>query len=725
MKKAASTSTTDDLRQAWAQWRDFTDALTITDADPDACKALHGRVFRLCGKHPLKARHLAAVRDQLRAALEPWLGEDAAPPADDLARLARTADACFPAWEALFVLKLKPGRESWWHLQLEAEKLGLTWKREFWQSAFFNDGFDPLTATSAWPREQALATLTALWETRRHEKGEPFWKWLSGTGGIWVPHIAFIAAAVLAEAANAAVLTAERLRPLQLDELVTQLPPVLEEFCLRCLRKLNEDVPIRGPALPRVPGKRPQTPRAVYRREPPDPLPIEPYFKKIRGAEAFLRAIAEEPLEDSHRLAFADWLDEHDHAARAEFIRLQCQRASLPSFHPLREWCEERIGRLLKDNAAEWMQGLDYGPGKPWNHGSFRRGMLERIDVDAGEGCDAVYAALKQADVRGVSLDRVDERALDALTGQEWLSRLTSLRVTLRITPWGTDDRVRAFARSPGLSNLTELDLFDSDLGSRYLVILFENLPSPPLTALGLEHNNVSTDAATALAGSRWFANVRELDVSRTFQHFTAAALRALVSSENAANLTALKAYLTSINAGSIEALANSPFMANLATLCLNYNHVGSTGTRSLVKSPFLKSLTALDLGSAQLKAESVRTLVRSELFTRLRLLDLSLGKYTDDALKQLAAAPESVNLTALSLAYNDLDDGTAAALASSPLFRHLTALDVSNVKMSDTAVKSLLASPELTKLVHLDLRESAGGPLKKALMKRWPFVLV
>ena len=69
--------------------------------------------------------------------------------------------------------------------------------------------------------------------------------------------------------------------------------------------------------------------------------------------------------------------------------------------------------------------------------------------------------------------------------------------------------------------------------------------------------------------------------------------------------------------------------------------------------------------------------------------------------------------------------EGTAAVLFASPLFRHLTTLNLSHVKMSDTSVKSLLASAELTKLVHLDLRDSVGRPLKAALKKRWPFVLV
>jgi uncharacterized protein (TIGR02996 family) len=50
--------------------------------------------------------------------------------------------------------------------------------------------------------------------------------------------------------------------------------------------------------------------------------------------DAFLRAIAADPTDDTVRLAFADWLDEHDEAKRAEFIRVQIKR--------------ERSGRKLK-----------------------------------------------------------------------------------------------------------------------------------------------------------------------------------------------------------------------------------------------------------------------------------------------------------------------------------------------------------------------------------------
>ncbi len=51
------------------------------------------------------------------------------------------------------------------------------------------------------------------------------------------------------------------------------------------------------------------------------------YNSRMSDEEAFLAAIAEQPDEDTPRLAYADWLDEHDRAIRAEFLRLQIEIA--------------------------------------------------------------------------------------------------------------------------------------------------------------------------------------------------------------------------------------------------------------------------------------------------------------------------------------------------------------------------------------------------------------
>jgi uncharacterized protein (TIGR02996 family) len=45
--------------------------------------------------------------------------------------------------------------------------------------------------------------------------------------------------------------------------------------------------------------------------------------------KCLLATIWEEPHEDAPRLVYADWLEDHDRSARAEFIRVQCQLALL------------------------------------------------------------------------------------------------------------------------------------------------------------------------------------------------------------------------------------------------------------------------------------------------------------------------------------------------------------------------------------------------------------
>lgn len=54
---------------------------------------------------------------------------------------------------------------------------------------------------------------------------------------------------------------------------------------------------------------------------------------------SFLAAICAEPGDDTRRLAFADWLDEHDQPDRAEFIRVQIELAKFPE-------SEEEFARL-------------------------------------------------------------------------------------------------------------------------------------------------------------------------------------------------------------------------------------------------------------------------------------------------------------------------------------------------------------------------------------------
>jgi uncharacterized protein (TIGR02996 family) len=46
--------------------------------------------------------------------------------------------------------------------------------------------------------------------------------------------------------------------------------------------------------------------------------------------DAFVQAILDDPEDDTPRLVFSDWLEEHGRASHAELIRVQCELASLP-----------------------------------------------------------------------------------------------------------------------------------------------------------------------------------------------------------------------------------------------------------------------------------------------------------------------------------------------------------------------------------------------------------
>src|SRR5262245_7741055 len=92
-----------------------------------------------------------------------------------------------------------------------------------------------------------------------------------------------------------------------------------------------------------------------------------------------IAAIREAPDDDAPRLVFADWLEERgDEAsgARAEFIRVQLQRANLPIEDERHSELQARELRLLKRWAGVWC-GSHFGFKKV----RFRRGFIEFVHL--------------------------------------------------------------------------------------------------------------------------------------------------------------------------------------------------------------------------------------------------------------------------------------------------------------------------------------------------------
>jgi uncharacterized protein (TIGR02996 family) len=77
--------------------------------------------------------------------------------------------------------------------------------------------------------------------------------------------------------------------------------------------------------------------------------------------QALLADIIEHPGDDTPRLIYADWLDDHGEADRADFIRLQCQLGEMEDV-PYRErqydQLQERVRKLLAKHRKRWQAAL-------------------------------------------------------------------------------------------------------------------------------------------------------------------------------------------------------------------------------------------------------------------------------------------------------------------------------------------------------------------------------
>src|ERR1700722_17613476 len=94
-------------------------------------------------------------------------------------------------------------------------------------------------------------------------------------------------------------------------------------------------------------------------------------------ARAFREAIQEQPDDDLHRLAWADWLDDHGDTDRAAFVRAQLRLAQLPLEDLARDALEDESDDLLARHEREWAGRVgDLALECHW-----RRGCIEQITI--------------------------------------------------------------------------------------------------------------------------------------------------------------------------------------------------------------------------------------------------------------------------------------------------------------------------------------------------------
>src|SRR5262249_16680589 len=147
----------------------------------------------------------------------------------------------------------------------------------------------------------------------------------------------------------------------------------------------------------------------------------------------FLRTILDNPDDDTPRLAYADWLEEHGDSARAAFIRAQCRLATLDEDDPARlpllrdqdRYMPQAPAALAPQKRLPW---LPRTPSWPTVGLGFERGFLARVTTTATSFLDKAEALMQAAPVQHARLTSA-KRTLLGLARCPALRRLRSLEL--------------------------------------------------------------------------------------------------------------------------------------------------------------------------------------------------------------------------------------------------------------------------------------------------------
>jgi uncharacterized protein (TIGR02996 family) len=414
--------------------------------------------------------------------------------------------------------------------------------------------------------------------------------------------------------------------------------------------------------------------------------------------EAFQQAILQAPEDDVPRLVYADWLEENDQPARAEFIRLGCRLASLPENDRRRGPFEDRELALLETHGDNWRAQIPRS--LPAGEMRFRRGFLERLDITAEQFLAHANDLFRVAPIVELRL-REGAGRLAEIGQHPALQRVRSLE--LGATGLQASD-IADLVASPHLGRLEVLDLRLNYLGDEGVQILAGG-KWDSLRRLQLGLNRISQAGLEALLAAQLPALI-ELDLNNH------APPGSPVFCQSVSGFTM---YWNPIDNAIASLIARSPAAARLTALKLDSGlfgmgvGIGNEGCRELAQSPFLASLTLLDLGEGNVTSEGVRVLCRSENLSRLRQLFLHYDPIDDEGLAALGE-PCLPALEVLGLACGEYSDKGLARLSASAHRGSLTNLILSECEFGPAGVSALARSPHLTSLAVLALNGNPVG---------------
>lgn len=301
--------------------------------------------------------------------------------------------------------------------------------------------------------------------------------------------------------------------------------------------------------------------------------------------DALHAAVCANPDDDTPRLVFADWLQEHDEEDRAEFIRVQIEATRLP-VGKKRAAKEARAKELLDAHEKEWAAPVQ--PFVAGHHSGtyahhyrpplvFRRGFVEVLSTDAELFCESAEEMFAAAPIRELRFDECD--GFDDLAKCKHLLRVRALDLSDAVLSSDGSDAPALF-RSKYLKNLVSL------------------------TASGqCDNGHLDSRGLAALAGTRHLVKLEKLDIGDNWMFVDAppresTACRKLLWRLGAKMpaLRELRMAAMELRCGELSAFTARPWVARLRKLDLSGNQFGENGCHALCMPNRMTALEELDL---------------------------------------------------------------------------------------------------------------------------------
>ena len=304
--------------------------------------------------------------------------------------------------------------------------------------------------------------------------------------------------------------------------------------------------------------------------------------------DALFQAILDSPDDESLRLVYADYLEEHGDLERSEFIRVQCRLAHLPEKDPRQADLKARERALLQDHCTEWVRPL--GNLVKWPH--FFRGFVEWVDADPANFLVHAEKLLGLAPIREVSYSR-------------WESAGRQLRL---------------LSECPYVARLRAIDL-----GFYYYVIAdpeLELLASLPILMERLSSLSFVECSVTE-------QGLRQVLISPHLKRMASVFIK----------------YCDMDGEGAVRAVVESPCVRGLQSLSITYKELVDDAIRTLAACPALTKLRVLDLANCDITNEGAIALSSSRGLENLEYLDLGWNQIEDSGAEAIVLSPGLANL--------------------------------------------------------------------------------